>query len=453
MNVRMFTLLSFIFIAGTVLSEVWVYPGPSTSLQSAEYEVTVFQNGKSFQSFVYADKNQFSKQLSKMTDYNHFTTFSFSEKIKVQVKKLNGNINTAEIRPLSDSIKVNLSGNTLSFWLNTPKKLFVKMDGMYDHPLFIFADAPETNIPNPNDSNVIYWKPGVHDIGKHYPCQSNKSYYIAGGAYLKGSFLGTDQSNVKIYGRGILSGENIEHCGYKQCRFDGVAINLAGNTAKNLYIEGITIIKPAQYCIQGYGGQMECHNIKCFGWWYETDGWVAGNGSHLYDSFFKVNDDVVKMYFSNVRVNNLVIYHQMNGAPFQMGWGQENASNSIAEDIDIIAEEVTHSPQYSSNRTLVNTATGNSRNKMTNITYKNIRVDDNIAQIIGIRTEGNYKNIVLDNIKINGIQLYDSYLSGGIFENIFFNNISIQSNCVDSSTHIGLGTIGTVTNLKFNKCD
>jgi hypothetical protein len=420
-----------------IIGQVFTYEGAESTLQSAIYSVIVEQADKSYNSFVYEDPNQFTSFKHNMTDWNHWTCFSFSDTVKITVQLISGSsIDGCVIYPLKDSIIPRIIGNTVSFTIYEPVKIHVAIDGMYEHPLFIFADPPETDIPSPNDPNVVYWGPGIHEIGEHFPAESNMTYYLAGGAYVKGSILGVqDATNVTIRGRGILSGIDIEHCGYRECRFEKTAINLPGDSRKEFFIEGITITNPGQYCIQSYGGKLTTTNIKAFGWWYETDGWVGGNGSVLTNSFFKVHDDIVKLYFGNLTISDLVIYKQHNGAPFQFGWGSERGNNSTIKNIDIITDE---SFALYNNKSMINTANGNHTNTVNNIHFSNIRADQNLSNIFGMRSDGTYNDIIIENLTVRGNTKFHNYIRGkGVFNNIVLKNIEINGNCISSIEDAG----------------
>ena len=74
--------------------------------------------------------------------------------------------------------------------------------------LYIFANPPEIDAPSKDDPNVVYFAPGVYEH-KFYKLESNKIYYIAGGAFVYGRFYGVELQNVTIRGRGVISGENL----------------------------------------------------------------------------------------------------------------------------------------------------------------------------------------------------------------------------------------------------
>lgn len=432
-------------LVGVVNATIWVYPGADPSFKSNVYEVVVMQGEKVDTSFVYQDANTFTNKKSSMTDFNHWTTFSFSETVTVKIKNLSRNISTCTIYPLIDSIVPSINGNEVEFTMSKPAKLFVELNGMYEHPLFVFGDAPETNIPDKNASNVVWYGPGVHTIGQKTPLQSNKIYYFEGGSYVKGSFLGSNISNVKFLGRGILSGIDIPHCGYKDCGFDGVAIHM-NNGGTNQLIDGITLTNSSSYLVLSRG-QITCRNLKGFGWWYETDGFGAGDNSLLEDCFFKVNDDVVKLYPKNMVVRNLVIYHQFNGAPFQYAWSGQSGQNGKISDIDIIACEVTNSSLWTSNRALINMRNG-VNNNVSGFLFDGIRADKNISSLIGINTTGTCKNITIKNVTVKGRQLYSSYLKGTV-SGINIENVVINGSCVSDNTSIDLKTQGAADPVNY----
>lgn len=428
-------------------ASIQTYPGAIAEMKSPKYQVTILQKGRTVDSFVYADSNKFEKQRNIMTDWNHWTTFSFSDPITIRVKSLAGDIPSATIYPLARNIQPAIKGDAIEFKLKNPAKLYIAIPGMEEDPLFIFADAPETNIPNRNDPNVVWFAPGVHNIDERYKIKSNTTYYLEGGAYLKGSFYGMECSNVTIRGRGILSGETLPHFTYKHNEFRGISIHFDGN-GTNQSVEGITIINPSMYCIQSYCGQLTSRNIKCFGWWYETDGWVGGPGSLLEDAFFKVNDDVVKLYNPDSVIRDIVIYQQFNGSPFQLGWGTESGQNITVENIDIVHCEVFHIEPFNSNRTLINRRRGSRDTLSKNIRFNNIRVDQNSSALIGISTSGQIENIEIQNVTLRGKQKWPSYLDGNI-NGIHFKNITIDNQPILRPEDIGLQTKGSVTNITF----
>ena len=424
-----------------------VYDGVK-QYESPLYEVTVTQQGKSERSFVYANANKFTGDQFKNQN-NHWTNFAFTGRVTVQVRKLTGAVGACEIRPLEKNITSEIESDKLTFTLDSPAKLYLAMENEKSDPLFIFANAPS---PRPKGKSVVYWGPGVHEIGKHYRLETGKTYYLDGGAYLKGSFLSEENaSDVTIMGHGILSGEFIPHGAHRDIRFDRVAIEFeGGKKCRNLVVRDITIVDPAQYCIHAYGGELRTENVKCFGWWYETDGWVGGDGSLLKDSFFKVNDDIIKLYFKNMTIRDLTIYKQNNGAVFQFGWSAESGSDCSVKNIWVVEDETFwNQKDMRGNRGFLNTASGNVRNTVSNMSFEHIRYDGNLSYLLGIKTLGHYDTITVTDMKVRGKQSFKSYLSGGVIRGITLKDVYIGGKKVMSDEDIVLMKGGDIDPVKY----
>src|SRR5688572_12511220 len=67
------------------------------------------------------------------------------------------------IRPKSRSIKAIVKGRELTFTIQGPQKLYIEIDSL-PH-LAIFSNPPEDELPDRNDTNVIYYGPGIYSPG------------------------------------------------------------------------------------------------------------------------------------------------------------------------------------------------------------------------------------------------------------------------------------------------
>ncbi len=73
----------------------------------------------------------------------------------------------------------------------------------------------------------------------------------------------------------------------------------------------MTIVDPNGYCVSTSRLNVYIKNVKCFGFKYSTDGVVASYSlftSTIKDSFFKVNDDSLKLYGSNTIFEDIVLF-------------------------------------------------------------------------------------------------------------------------------------------------
>ena len=414
-------------LALSLNSQVRVYNVSEKLHPSNQYKVEIFQNGQKYPSFVYSSNNKFIDQLSNMTDYNHWTTFAFEGEVQVTITKRFGWIGEAKIYPLSLGIEPVLNQKQLTFTISEPCKIYIEMKDMEEHPLFIFADAPETEIPDKDDPNVIWFNEGeVFDVGEKYPVKSSQTVYIEGGAWVYGTFaLEYDAKDVKFLGRGVISSEKLGR------RANAVSIPVStiygpGNDG-HCTIDGITITDPAHFCIITYITNYTS-NVKLFGWYYQTDGWGGGDNSTLDDAFMKVNDDNVKVYHYNQKITNLVLYQQLNGAPFQLSWGGHAANNSLVDGVEIVKAYVPYDSKPG-NGDLVNMRHHRKGRHIHDLTFRNITADQSIYRILGLNNDGGgtVENITIENLNVKQGVVENGYIfNTGLIKNIQLKNIIVK---------------------------
>lgn len=345
---------------------VETYPGPAGIAPSDQYAVKVEQSGKQHDSFVYLTKAQQKTNRSKTTSW---TTFSFSGRVTVVVTKLKAKtVQKCKILPSSYGIKPRISGNRVSFELDRPRKVSVEFEGDITHPMLVFADSPETDVPDAKDPRVVYFGPGVHKIGDKF-IGSGKTVYLAGGAYVKGRLRATDVQDLTIRGRGVLSGEDYPH----GSTYDHHLINIQGMKTKRVLIEGITLINSPLYNILITGSHSTVRNVKMISWWFSTDGVYVGRDGLVEDCFIKVNDDALKPYESNTVIRDCVIWQLENGAPFQISWNMPSDNSGIhVKNIDIIRME---HRSHQINLAAINAIHGGNGH-MSNYLFEDIRIEN-----------------------------------------------------------------------------
>lgn len=348
-------------------NRVVTYPGPNGVAPSDQYAVKVEQNGTQYDSFVYLSRAQYRTNRSKTTSW---TTFSFSGPVTVIVTRLQAKtIESCKIIPSSYEIEPRIEGNSVRFELDRPRKVSVEFDGDTTHPMLVFADALETDVPDANDPNVIYFGPGVHKIGNTLTIASGKTIYLAGGAYVRGRLRTTNVQNVTIRGRGVLSGEDYPH---GSTEADNL-LNIRGMQTKQILIEGITFVNSPLYniCIDGFHNTVR--NVKMIGWYFGTDGVYVGGDSLVEDCFIKVNDDALKLYVSNTVVRDCVIWQLENGAPFQISWNMPSDNSGFhVKNIDIIRME----HEWNNINLAVFDAVHGGRGHMRNYLFEDIRIEN-----------------------------------------------------------------------------
>lgn len=175
--------LILFLVAPQLHADLWTDPSHGEEFRSNQYSVKVSNQDQEESSFTYEDKNPDGKILDRITEYNHWTNFSFDRSVQVEITRLKVSAAGAELRPLAAGIKPEVSSSTVKFRISKPGKFWIKFPGMDEHPLFIFADPPETDIPDRKDPNVKWFEGGkVHEIGEKFQVRSGQTLYLEGGA-------------------------------------------------------------------------------------------------------------------------------------------------------------------------------------------------------------------------------------------------------------------------------
>ncbi len=487
-------------------------------LDSHIYGVTVTHNGISQDSHVNRSVNNHTKSVganqaevlltsterqSKFrTDNNHWTSFEFAEPVRITVAvppgTLSGNVS---VRPASMNITPVVNGNTASFTITEPGQYSFTSGGLQRDPLFIFANALAPAAPNVADSNVftgaeikadpsllngsveqvIYFAPGIHTIAEPvlnangtintaateqaaFPAlPSNTTVYIDGGAYVKGLLaVEPNVHNVHIIGDGVLSGFDYPH---QAAGWDNHMIWFEGfSGSSNISIDGITIVDSPKTCILARSGPISITNVKCMAWHANSDGISSGAGSQVRDSFFKVFDDVVKIFHSNITVDSNVIWLQQSGSAFQLSWNTgSTVTNGRVSNIDVIAVDrelgsvlqtggsASDYPSGTRPDGRINNALVNARNlnggTLSNIVFDNIRFDAQPFQLAQLQLKdsrsgftsgiGNISGITIQNVTMPAAPRVESYILDngvGTITNIAFNNLRVNGTTIDPSS-------------------
>ena len=441
-----------------LVASVVTYPAPGGIESSPYYTVEITQNGKTHQPFVYISHAQLPKfNRSKSTSYS---IFSFDGPATIKVTKRNGSFKKCNILPTSYGIIPETDGQSVTFHLEKPRKVSVEFDNDITHPLLLFADEPETDIPNANDPNVIYFGPGIHTPSEAISPKAGQTVYLAGGSIVNAHITGKNASNVTIRGKGILNGRMFGHTHGRLILFD--------YNSENVTVKDITIVDAPGFYVTTTGNKTHIKNVNGLGWWFNTDGFSTGTNGLIEDCFIKCNDDAVKLYRSGTEVYRTTIWQMENGAPFQISWNM-NSDNSgfIAKDCDII-----HCDHFwdNTNTAVFNAIHGGSGHmsnylfedirvencdfrflslqirpnkhanaktlgKISNITFKNITVTTpnnkplkRLNLIQGMGSEHTISDITFENVTINGVPYIDAKSGGFELEPNSTNNIRFKAN-------------------------
>jgi len=253
----------------------------------------------------------------------------------------------------------------VTFTMTEPGQCSVEIGANgYKNGLMIFANPMETDVPDPaqNDTYAVlehatvasiagvssvksglYFKAGVHDIGVYTVPAHIKNIYLEGGAWVYGAIhvSGTRNNNdVKIFGRGTLSSGRLK---YREAYCIGTPQD--GSTAANrITVDGITVAEPRYFAIRLIGSDNTVAWTKVIGSWvYNCDGIAAFAGSTVKNCFSWANDDNIKVYRDNILVEDVVLWQLNNGGVIQMGWHGGQSSNVVIRRVDLLHAEFNNS--------------------------------------------------------------------------------------------------------------
>lgn len=281
--------------------------------------------------------------------------------------------------------------------------------------------------------NTLYFGPGNYWMGSNYRADlpANITWiYLAPGAYVKGSFLfKTSAANMKVTGYGVLSGEQyvyeadanngFNHIDPSQSNCNGSCLKMLQFTStgnpQTLDLQGLTVANPPFNSFVMYGDEdgpfaMNVNNYQQVGAWYwQTDGLELYRGTTLNNSFFHSNDDTIKLYHSDVKVNNTVIWKGENGPVFQWGWSPRNVENVSVSNTDIIHNRMYWNDQKS-NTCVFNaspsytdtsaTNTADTNQHLQNFSFTNTNVEGMVNCAIRFYALQNTKNITFNGLHI-----------------------------------------------------
>jgi len=265
---------------------------------------------------------------------------------------------TAELRPERAGITTRVTNGVIEFTLDRPRKLTLILDGDTTMALHLFAGEPEKNVPSPNDPNVLYFGPGVHET-TGIEVKSGQTVYLAGGAILKaklkpgdkgvyneqwkvvfhnGAVFGLKQvDHVRICGRGIVDASDIPHPGWPMLVFDG---------AHHVQIEGITLRNSSNWnFVMGKSEDVEVRDVRIISGRLNSDGINSVNSRRVYihDCFVRNHDDSIAVKTTapaipaeDIRVEDCTIWNDWG---FALGVTYETRSpvrNIVFKNNDIV---------------------------------------------------------------------------------------------------------------------
>ena len=383
-----FIIISVLFLSTSCKQNVKIYPAPEGIELSNDFEVSVEGHGVP----VYHTKVPVSESIPRLnrastTEFGLASFASFdmcaSSTVKITCPE---QVESVKILPTSFDIVPIVKGQKITFTLDEPKHVTVEVNGDWHESLHIFANPFEESIPDPDDPDVIYFGPGIHEIESLLVGDST-TVYIAGGAIVRciwGSESGNDSGqavqkrkppsfvlqgkNVTLRGRGIIDAGNVPWKGRNM---------IVSQDSEDVTLEGVILLDSSPWTVPiRRCDNVHVDNIKILGWRDNSDGVDICNSHDVLveNCFMRTFDDavVIKSFEGQGEVRNIhtrkcVIWNELAHALSIGAEIRENVSDVLFEDCDVIHDvgRETALRVYHCDDAVIS-----------NVTFENIRVEE-----------------------------------------------------------------------------
>lgn len=450
-------------------AQLVTYPAGEGVETIDDYTVAVRQPGGQWQPVaVYPVKVARTVNAKTVAETASMAYFDFDGTVEVKVTPKSA-INEARIRPLSYEITPEVSDGSLTFTLDQPSNLSVEVNGDIFHNLHLFANPLDANRPDDKilkkavksdksgksyktyksykGGNLIYFGPGVHYLaGDSLLIPDNTIVYVDGGARVVGLLYTEGSENIKFFGRGEIHpngrGEGIYVKRSRNIEADGVIVtqipvggsnSVRINNVKSIssygWGDGMNVFasdsvsynrvfcRNSDDCNTVYatrkGFRGGCRNIKM------ENSTLWADVAHpimigLHGAATEVGLDAPADTIADVTYRNLdILDHHEQQIDYQGCFGISCGDNNYVRDItfDNIRVEDFRRGQLVNIRIVFNKkyckAPGNS---VSNVLFKDISYNGSNAEmsvICGYNEDRTVKDITFDNLRINGVHIYD----------------------------------------------
>lgn len=410
-------------------SSLVTYPAPEGVDLNDDFTVQVRQDGGEWKTLPsYLVKVDEVRDTKHCVEDASMAIFDFSGKVDVRVVYNKGKVNTARVRPLSYDIPCRVEGNAVCFELTRPCNVSVEVNGDIFHNLHLFANPLETDVPDKNDSDVLYYGPGLHTPENgELKVPSGKTVYLAGGAVLAGRVIMEGVHDVNLRGRGIID--------YK------VKGGIRIANSRNVLVEGVVTTQ----CATGGSDGVTIRNVKSISYYGWGDGMnVFASNNVLFDGVFCRNsDDCTTVYGTrlgfeggcrNITMQNSTLWADV-AHPIFIGIHGNSKEQEILEDLNYVNIDILDHKEKQLNYQGCMAINAGDNNLIRNVRFENIRVED-------------FRQGQLVNLRIFYNKKYCTAPGRGI-ENVLFKDISYTGDRAEVSVIEGYNEERKIKDIRF----
>ena len=422
-----------------VRSDVAVYPAPEGVELNGDFSVRVRAEGGEWLSVPsYLVKVDEVRGTKHCVENASMAIFDFTGRVEVAVTYNKGKVDSARVRPLSYGIPFRVEdGRTVKFTLDCPHNLSVEVNGDIFHNLHLFAGPVETDVPDKDDPDVIYFGPGVHLTEGNLKVPSGKTVYVAGGAVLMGRILVEGVHDVTVRGRGVV------HHSVK----GGIRVA----NSRNVLVEGLS----ATQMSTGGSDSVTIRNVKSISYYGWGDGMnVFASDNVLFDGVFCRNsDDCTTVYGTrlgfeggckHITMQNSTLWADV-AHPIFIGIHGNADEPEVLEDLNYVNIDILDHKEKQLNYQGCMAINAGDNNLVRNVRFENIRVEDfRQGQLLNLRIFYNKKyckapgrgieNVLFKDVSYTGsraeVSLIEGYSEDRAIRNVRFENLRVNGELI-----------------------
>lgn len=378
-------------------------------------------------------------------------------------------VDAAVVRPASFGINTKISDGRIGFTLDRAVDVMLEMNGDKWQALHLLVNEIDPEEPEGDSMGLWYFGPGVNN-GRAYDkvvdgqlvVPSGTTVYLARGAFLTAQVVFSGVENSGIRGLGYISrlgDAYMASASQRPRELDGGAVFI--ERSKNILVEGVTSLRSFGFSLPiAEGKDIHINRYRSF------SGYGNGDGIDLFccrdvlieNCFLRNSDDTIAIYghrwdyygdtrninvrdctllpdiahpiqigthgnprkpetFSDIHVSNVDILDHCENQMWYQGCISINAADeNLIHDVlveDIRVERITKGQLFNirvMKNAMWTTAPGRG---VKNVTLRNIELDlkrsktVNPSQIAGYDTGRKVKNVIIENLMIDGQYVHD----------------------------------------------
>ncbi len=398
-----------------------LYEGPKTMKTSENAKITV--NGHELFVYDVMVNHKHIWDADTIPSDTPVTYFDFEgeAEISISVPGLTKPVESAVVLPQSSGIVPDVKDGLVSFKITEPGQYTVVFNENVNKAAHIFANPMETDIPDPEDPNVIYIGPGEWTWDA-IALTDGQTLYISGGAVLHSVITVNNAKNVKICGRGMIDGN--DYIAWNQPGATArVPIDL--NHAKDVTVEGISIVNSNCWNFNSFASQrVTVDNVKIISGRQNGDGFTFQSCTdHLVtNSFARTWDDtlVVKNYSGSskgITFKGVQVWTDL-AQSMEIGYETDKGMTLDPEISNVLFEDIT--VLYNFHKPVISIHNSDDA-YVHDITYRNIVVENAFME----GDNGNNKELIEMSLAKSGWStVKDEY---GTVDNILIDGLTVMN--------------------------